>query len=406
MAEETTKETETQEKEKEPRNDLDQLLEEFGGKEARVTLYRIRGTQAVFLETVDGSLLVGDALGGIREMFGGGRFRIQIRKGGQIQKTTTVTIAGRPKPHPEEEVEEEPQPEAAPTPGLETEVERLRRELDEKTEELRQRDTADLIAGLRRELQAIRDDVRRPPEDAEKVNPLELAVSLTSTFTQATQPYLAALLERKPPEPSFDNMIDLFGRMLEAADRARSGNEYAGVIRDVGKPLVETIGKAVEQKAGWGSPLATDGVPMARPNPPGPTWQQVFGPHVETMVKWASLQVDAELRADVVLEELPDPYLDVVGRSVHRDGFLEEFLAAVPQGAPYRDWFARFFGRLREELVTEAELAAERAQEQAQEIRAEEPESEPEENSPPPGGEEEGAAEGVEVGTGSPPEDD
>lgn len=371
--------------------DLEELLAQLGGpEEVRISVFRYdTRNQQEFVETIAAPVHA-DVMEEIQGRYGGGKYLLQFRVGRKIRANRTIRVAGPSKPLPGEEApEEEPEEDPVEAMRQETELERLRRELEEKTERLRQKETSELFQGLYRELRDLREEVRRPPPDAEKVNPLELAISLVGTLQSQTQPYLQALLERKPTEPAVETMMDAFFRGLEAAERMRTDGEYSSVIREVGKPLVETLGKAVEQR-GLGTTIGADGTAMAHPNPPAQDWRQVFGPYLPHLVRWADQGLNPELRAAVVVEEMPDRYLDVVGEAVHRDGFLEEFLAAVPQAQPHRAWFHMFLGGLRDGIQLESEVDVQ----------------ESEDDGPPPGGEEEGSPEGVEVGTGTPPSDD
>lgn len=340
-------EAKTTEKDQEERpDDLQELLEQLGGADqVRITVYRYDDrNQRDYLETIHPHPGV-DLLEDLQARFGGGKYFLQFRKDRKIRANETVRIAGAPKPHPSlagKDDGEDVEPE--------DEVARLRRELEERTEELRQRETRDLIKGLADRVEALAADVRRPPPDAERQNPMELAISLVGAFQTSTQPYLQALLERPSSEVSPEVMMDLFFRGIEAADRMKSGNEYLSVVREF-KPLMSRL---LDGAHGSGGPIGADGAPMTATQP-APLWHQVFGPYVGEMVKWASLGLNPELRAALVLEELPEEYVDVVGEAVHRDGFVEEFVQAVPQAEPHSSWFRIFFSGLQEGIELEPE---------------------------------------------------
>lgn len=367
-------------------SDLEAILDELGGPtEVRISVYRAqaRGGQPAFLETI-GAPLDRDVSQAIRDRFGGGQYQLQFRlvDEGGIKRQRHLTIAGPPKPHPEEEPEEDQEGEEtrARAQEEESEVQRLRRKLEEKTEELREAKTMDLISGLAREVASLKEELRNPPREAEGQNPAELALSILGAVQAQTQPYLQALLERKEPEPTAETMMDAFFRGLEAANQLQSGNEYAGVIREVGKPLVGLLGQAIEQ--GRVPTMGGADPTMARPNPPDVApnpepWQRMIAPYVPHLMKWAQLGSDPEMRARLVLEEIPDAQLDQLAEAVYQDGFLEEFLAAVPAAQPHRPWFSMFYGELRDgmdDIYTREEDA-----------------------------QEEGP--GVEVGTGAPPDE-
>lgn len=94
--------------------------------------------------------------------------------------------------------------------------------------------------------------------------------------------------------------------------------------------------------------------PSPAPSPNGrPAWYPVLERAIPQLVAWARAGKDPELRADLVIDDLPDHLLGPVHEQLERgDNFLTEFFEHVPPAGDFRVWFGTFFQRLRFDLDT------------------------------------------------------
>ena len=371
----TAKDPDTKDPEDLEYEDVPTLLEQIWEEgHVQVSVYRLVGGKRHFINTVDGTALEGDPLGYIRDRWGGGRYHLQARVDGKIRKSTTQTIAGEPKPIDPED------PEGGPDPDdnlseKEAEIERLRAELEEREQRERDRRFFEALEGLKDEIVDIREQLRNPPREAEQQNPAEMALSIVGHVQEQTKPYLDALLtEKRAAEPAVDTMMDAFWRGMEAAREMQSGHEYDRVISEVGRPLVEMIGRGMGEGAEQGQPPGA-GSPQARgpepgppqaahggqtgpppegqgpapaQNPDAPMWLRRFQRVIPQLLEWARTGSSPEVRALQILEDVPPQFLEPLADAVRRDDFTGEFSRWVPEARDHTGWFDLFFGKLRD----------------------------------------------------------
>lgn len=406
MAEE---EAQTSEK---PQDFRDFLAELEPGQHVTVSVYRVpKSGRREFLETLEADFLAGDPLGEIKKQFGGGKYHLQVRVNGTIKAGYTEYIAGPPKPM---DPEPEPEPEAGPE---DPEKERLRRELEEMKREARELPMMELMGKLLETMQEIKRDLRNPPAQAQGQNPAEMALSIMGHVQDQTRPYLEALLERSRSHDPAELMIEGFKRGMDVTERLREGDNYSSVIREIGRPLVETLQKSVNRdsevdlsprrrgghRPRAGAPAAGAvgaGTPTGTPDTghePEPDWYECFKPVIPKLISWARSGSNPELRARLILEDVPDQLFNPLARALRSDDFLQEFIEYVPEGAGLEDWFRIFFDELRAGIRYEDEPPVQTDQEpRAEPDPQDEPTPEPEA-----GPEPEPDREGEEVAAGA-----
>jgi hypothetical protein len=258
----------------------------------------------------------------IREKWGGGRFTLKPQKNGQFfrgGKQVEVRIAGVPKDPTAEDGE---------------------------------------LAQLRSRIESLTNGAK---DDGSG-----LMLQMMTTFMT---PILTAVLDRKP-ENSAVEILSL-ARELAKDQRgaADDGNPYAGVIKELGVPLLAKLNELTPAPA---IPAAQQLNPPAEPVAPPPTAAQpdtgekseaassgetTAKDLAERLAAWLApmeaRNADPELRAELFLEdmqgsELLVPTLDVL----HLENALDLWAQVVPRVAENRDWYGRFIAAIRT-MVTE-----------------------------------------------------
>lgn len=315
---------------------LRRIMEEAGVSEGTATVYRkVPGADEQYLDKIGVDVLEHDVLETLKARFGGGRYHILLRdqhgdyvKGGSLH----FNIAGEPKDAGDR-------------------MEQLEQKLTEQLEKVagdgKGMDpvTRVMIDTMREQMRELRAELRSR-QAAPQADPMQTAVALMAALQNANQPILEALLsraeERRDPLEELTRMAQLVQLLKD---------DSGGGMDAIAKQLASPLGKLLEGAAGQ-TPVTQQqppgGAPMQNPpDPDRPAWWPVFGRAVPQLLEWAKAGKDPELRADFVLDELPDEYLGPVYEQLSRgDVFMEEFLAAVPAARPHRQWFDDFFVRI------------------------------------------------------------
>ncbi|MGE0160723.1 MAG: hypothetical protein AB7T31_15050 [Gemmatimonadales bacterium] len=204
-------------------------------------------------------------------------------------------------------------------------------------------------------------EIRTPPAAAAQANPMEMAVAMVSTIQAANAPILEALLARTNREPRERNRLEELRELVELFTlfQGMGGDKPRGMDAIIEK-LATPLGQFFERAAPTGAPGAPLPLPPGDPRPvappakangvPRPEWYPMIERAIPSMLSWARSGKDPELRADLVVEDLPDNMLGPIHEQLQREGFLGEFVANVPEAGPLQAWFGEFFGRIRQAL--------------------------------------------------------
>lgn len=329
------------------------VMDEAGVSEGSVTCYRKSETtgKEEYLDRVGADLLADDVLGYLKRRWGGGSFRLVLRDGGGVYVkggNLHFDIAGAPKVEgPEDD-----------------RLQELERRLQEAAESKGGPDPLMMMM-----FQTMRDELRelrRRPQETGK-GPAELAVELMTAMQASNAPILEALLsrDRDGPDP-MEQVSQILGMAVQLKELSGEGSGMDKVIGQLANPLGQFFQaqadgarhSIAQAAAGDNGDPNTRALPtMTRPTD-APAWYPLLERSIPQLLKWAQDGMDPELRADLVLEELPDRYLGPIHETLQRPEFTAEFLAAVPQAQDVREWFGKFFSRILEglEAMWEPEL--------------------------------------------------
>lgn len=320
-----------------------------GGGTAQV--FRIEtGKRPTYLDKVGIDELAADPHELVRSRWGGGDYQVTLRdssnqyiEGGSVQ----LTIGGPPAPTPDRFDELQKRWDerlAAASKGEASGPELMRFMFDTMREQLR--------------------ELRAPPAAAAGGNPLEMAVAMVSTIQAANAPILEALLARGNREPKERSRTEELRELLELVTLVQGlgnggGEKSSGLDRVIDKladPLASFFSRAAPTTSGppGAPPMIEPPRPPAAPAANGrPAWYPLLERAIPHLVAWARAEKDPELRADVVIDDLPDDMLGPVHEQLSRgDNFFTEFMANVPAAEPFRPWFGAFFQRLKFDLDT------------------------------------------------------
>lgn len=249
---------------------------------------------------------------------GGGKFQCRVMDTSSKHiGTRTVEIFGRPK-----EPREDPDEEELSTV--------LRKSLEEMQETIR--------------------ELQNPPARAEQSNPFELAISLMGAMQNMQSPYIEALLERTREErPGVQEMLELF---REGMDFARSQDPGSDPMARVLTSLSPALAGALTNQTpalpagnpGAGPNQEAEG--MAKPRDLGtpPEWHTILARAIPQLQAWASRGKDPDLRAELVVDDLSDSYVELIrGATQNLERFTAEFHARFPETRPFEAWYRRFF---------------------------------------------------------------
>lgn len=309
-----------------------------GTTEARVDVYRTNRRSGA--QEYMGRLGVEEFdLERVRDRWGGGKFQFRAVKGSKYVKAVTVSVAGPYKDMLDEESPEERD-------------ERRGAEVDAKRKELEGAGMADAVASLRADLREFLREVRNPPPAAQQADPARMTTELLTTVQTMMQPYLEMMRERmadRGDRRDVDPMEYLRLGLDIAESRGGGDSGYESVVRSLGLPLLAQL--QAQGAAERGAPAAFT------PNPPAGAGEEAamqptdalaaLAPWVPTLLGWANADSDPEIRADFVVDELPDKWLAMLGRFCAQPDALTAFLNRYPRTMEHRVWFERFFAGLR-----------------------------------------------------------
>ncbi len=189
------------------------------------------------------------------------------------------------------------------------------------------------------------------PQQPDRAEPLELVAGVLTALSPLIAPFIEAKLEK--PEPPADPLeqMNRMAELMVSLKELSSGGDSGSLTETMTKHLAPSLGRLLDGAAGKTPATLQPGQEtMTDPpggKPPQPRWFPMLERMVPQFVAWAGGQKDPELRADFVLDEIPDDYLGPIYQELSRgDEFTDEFVAFIPAAAPHREWFEVFFARI------------------------------------------------------------
>jgi len=195
------------------------------------------------------------------------------------------------------------------------------------------------------EVRAMIEAVKNPPEAAEGKSVLENTLALLTAFQAMQAPYMEALLDKgRPKELSSKDMIDLLMQGINMGKEiSPEADPYAGVVNAFLPPLTKVLAEG-----GRDPSTPQPNPPGERPRPvetvPRPPWALLLAPELPRLQKWASGGKDVELRAAVILDDLPEQAVPLLIEQLERgEEFVQEFFALFPATRPFGEWYRVLF---------------------------------------------------------------
>jgi hypothetical protein len=317
-----------------------------GGGTAQI--FRLEtGKRPRYLDKVGIDELAQDPHELVRSRWGGGDYQVTLRDAGNLYiegGSVQLSIGGPPAPEPDK-------------------FDELERKWDERVRAAQKGDASgpELVRFMFETMREQLRELRNPPAAAASGNPMEMAVAMVTAIQEANGPILEALLARKsePARNRTEELRELLELVTLVQGLANNGTEKSSgldrVIDKLADPLAGFFARAAPTTSGPpGAP------PMLPPVPPPttpangrPAWFPLLERAIPSLLGWAKAAKDPELRADLVIDDLPDNLLGPVHEQLSRgEDFLAEFFANVPAAEASRQWFVAFFLRLRADLDT------------------------------------------------------
>lgn len=346
---------------------MDALASVSDEEEARIDVYRNhpQTKKAEYMGRLD---LTQYSLDFIRQEWGGGSFQLRLVVGTRYMKQKTVSIAG-------------PFKDFSRVADVETPDERTERryaETDAARERLAEISTLQAVAELRSEFRDLLRELRNPPPQAQAAPVGNMTRDLLETMQAMMTPYMELFKERMDAlrgkdEPDPMAMVEAMRAGIELG-QGSAGDSYRSVITEFGVPLLKML-----QSGGLPGPMMNpqqqavdaEAPPMREPS----NALEALAPWMPTLIDWAVSGKDPRLRADLIVDELPPRYVDMLETFIAQPNSLTLFLTRFPQAGDHRVWFEQLFRGLSYAFGLSDEE------------------------------EEDGNGPSVELGTGSPPED-
>lgn len=259
----------------------------------------------------------------VQEMYGGGDYRAQGRKGADYLKGRIAyfTIAGKPKTPDDDDDDDTARGRALTGAGIVT-----------------MRDLVELLAA-----------VRTPPPAAEAGNPVLMATELVKAMQAATAPLQAALLDRDSG-PDMESLLAVFEKGLEIGRGA--GDNY-GTVVDRFMPAITRLASLGNQPEAPAM-LPPGAPPEGAPHVPG--WVTAVRPFVLQLGPMAARNANPELYAEVTLDQASEAELLFLSEQINRgDPFRHDFYMYFPEAVSVRPWWDAFLDSLADGI---AELEA------------------------------------------------
>ena len=301
-----------------------QRIREAAGEAAgSCSVFRIvDGKRDVHLGNVDVEDIDDDPYHVLRSNWGGGAYLVVLRDSrGTFIANSRVKfyLDGKPK-----------------EAGDEGELEAIEAQLAELARDRGGMDTA-LVLGLLQEQGRMTRELLKPREDTGGG-----VVEILAALSPLLAPVIDRLLEPKDRLEEIQAILDIARNMQEPRDG----------MGQLAKTLGEPIADLVKHRTGQANPpAAADAAAHPQPTPGGapvgaPNWHQFLAPLLPRALGWAQAGKDPELRADVLLEDLPDEQLGMVYSILSDPNFRGEFFRTFPAAAAHTEWFDTLFRRL------------------------------------------------------------
>lgn len=306
--------------------EVDLFLEEAGtpGGELLVDGYRYDDEGDGKIKYVHRWALPEFSLQVVKDTYGGGRWNFRLKRGpgGKLVKSRTLVIEGKART-----------PDMAPAqPDPRTFVDRI---LDQQ--------------GLILEkLQEVRQG---PPPGLQATDPINMAMSIVAAFQSVLSPMQEALLKKEKTGPNFGELVQIFSQGVELGKMSAPSapDPMASVLASTLPGLMGAI------TGGGNRPLPSpvdiltnppQSEPMAEPSPQRhrPAWDLMLAPWLPQILKWARNDVDPVLRAEFVVDEIPEAAEHVLVEQLNRGKqFFGEFMMLHPEAKPWEAWLLRFW---------------------------------------------------------------
>lgn len=310
-------------------SDVENVLAELGEDIAKVLIYRRppKGDRQAYVGTLDANEF---SLDSVARMWGGGRYLVRLKdETGRIVKGATFYIDDAIEPAPKAATPDGKS--ATGNPLLDT-----------------------ILAKL----------IENSLGGGGKSQDLgQVAVGMSTAMITAMAPLLAKITELSSGRgSSATEMLQLIEFGAERFGERDTG--FAGVVREVGLPLVNTLERALGGAAGarrlpaapeGGPPVSPPVAPAApAPAPNTPPWVVAFRPYVATLVQFASRNDPPGMWAAVLDVQMPRVARFLAEQVVHPE-FTEQLLTYFPQLVPYRAWVEQFLDEFMPEEPGEGE---------------------------------------------------
>lgn len=268
----------------------------------------------------------------IRDAHGGGRFQFRVHgpKRAYIG-SQTIHIDG-----PEKDSQ------------LVTEADSLADKYEAATEELRTM------------LEDLKADV--PGHGGNSMTELLKVFMSAMTYAQGMNaPYLELLAQNRNQGSSADELVKMLIKGMELGrEQNPEPDPYARVLGSLGPPILQAIGANTLGAAAPGLPAPpAPGAPPVEMNlnpQPRPEWEPLLAPFLPHLQEWAAAGKNPDLRAQLVVDDLPQPVLPLLlGQLGRGEEFLAEFFATRPETRPHETWYRMFWEAIRDQFDWEEE---------------------------------------------------
>lgn len=295
--------------------DVNNVLAEIGADVTRVVCYRrLKGEKQAYVGTIDAEEF---SLDECAARWGGGRYLARLIGPGGIMKGVTFYIDESIKPTPKED----------PLPKSGAMAEKLfDKVLDKMDGAHNGRDPMEIAAQM-------------------QAASASQAQAMVAAMMAAIAPLLAKITEMGAGGGKGVSSQDMLALIEFGADRFgdKGDTGLAGVVRDVGLPLVSIAERALGGRGATPAlPPTTGGPPVTQPlpNPPRPAWAQAIAPYIGQVVDFASRNGDPATLAGVIDVQMPR-FARWLENAVQDPAFPDQLFAQFPQLAQYREWVGR-----------------------------------------------------------------
>ncbi len=313
--------------------DVETILSQVGDNAKVVIIHRqnerLPGKYDYLVRTEAGEF----SLEYIKQEYGGGNYRGKIYgKDGLYIKHFSFSIDSRFKP-----------------PVKETKVISLTPEPNSELSEIKA-----LIQG-QNEIMRLMIEQNKPSQS----DPLQMMVQMATIFTGLNKP---------KQDVGFEQMFSVLKEGIKMGQVSEGGDSYLPVLEGLGKPLIELLSKQNEQaenvlsKVNGNIPLTPN--PATKTNPIKEKINErmqvnnindYIKVYIPQFLNLSSKGKDPILYAALMLDQLPDKFVDDLAEFVHGENTFEKLLILNPDVKNHESWFQSFILQLKENLILEPE---------------------------------------------------